>query len=422
MQACPYDAIYIDPYDQTAAKCNYCTHRTDVGLAPPCVTVCPTHAIICGDLQDPNSEIGRLVNRESVQVRKPEKGTQPKLFYIDGDSASLDPQATSTADTYMWSQGEASQEPKTFPWSLLPDSQKSATEQPRQTEGWFSQLVQRVYDPPRERVLWGWKVSAYVLTKAVAAGAFGIPLMLQGFGEPATAMGWIGAMLGLLFLFLTCVLLVKDLHRIDRFLYIFLRPQWKSWLVKGGYILLGFGLILALWLLGGLVGGSEFQKYLTWPGVILSALTAIYTAFLFAQAKGRDFWQSPLLSVHMLLHAVLAGGAVLLVFQLLFPDAATDRLRMILIVSITISLLSLFGELYFPHTTNDAKRAAREILRGRGALPFWLGAMLLGHVIPGALLLWWPGGLDIIVSISILCGVFTAAHLWITIPQRIPLS
>jgi len=41
MQACPYDALYIDPNSHTAAKCNYCVHRTEVGLEPACVVVCP---------------------------------------------------------------------------------------------------------------------------------------------------------------------------------------------------------------------------------------------------------------------------------------------------------------------------------------------------------------------------------------------
>ncbi|MCA9310218.1 MAG: 4Fe-4S dicluster domain-containing protein, partial [Phycisphaerales bacterium] len=49
MQACPYDAIYIDPETHTAAKCHYCAHRVDVGLEPACVVVCPEHAIIAGD-------------------------------------------------------------------------------------------------------------------------------------------------------------------------------------------------------------------------------------------------------------------------------------------------------------------------------------------------------------------------------------
>ena len=90
-QACPYDALYMHPDNHTAAKCNYCSHRTDIGLEPACVNVCPEHAIISGDMDNPASEISQLLARESVQVRKPEKGTQPKLFYIDGDTVSLQP-------------------------------------------------------------------------------------------------------------------------------------------------------------------------------------------------------------------------------------------------------------------------------------------------------------------------------------------
>src|SRR5262252_5982787 len=48
MQACPYDALYIDPNTHTAAKCNYCAHRVEVGLEPACVIVCPEQAIVAG--------------------------------------------------------------------------------------------------------------------------------------------------------------------------------------------------------------------------------------------------------------------------------------------------------------------------------------------------------------------------------------
>ena len=58
MQACPYDSIYMDPDDGTATKCHFCAHRTEVGLEPACVIVCPEHAIIAGDLSDPASEAG----------------------------------------------------------------------------------------------------------------------------------------------------------------------------------------------------------------------------------------------------------------------------------------------------------------------------------------------------------------------------
>ena len=91
MQACPYDALYIDPSTNTAAKCHYCAHRIEVGLEPACVVVCPERAIIAGDLDDPRTEIARLVARENVEVRKAEQGTRPKVFYVGADSSTLTP-------------------------------------------------------------------------------------------------------------------------------------------------------------------------------------------------------------------------------------------------------------------------------------------------------------------------------------------
>ena len=64
MQACPYDALYIDPENNTAAKCNYCAHRVEVGREPACVTVCPEHAIIAGDMHNPDTEISQLLASE----------------------------------------------------------------------------------------------------------------------------------------------------------------------------------------------------------------------------------------------------------------------------------------------------------------------------------------------------------------------
>jgi Fe-S-cluster-containing dehydrogenase component len=91
MNACPYDAIYIDPEEHTAQKCNFCAHRVELGLEPSCVVVCPTQSIVAGDLDDPTSRISRLVARADVAVRSPEQHTNPKLFYKGADQASLDP-------------------------------------------------------------------------------------------------------------------------------------------------------------------------------------------------------------------------------------------------------------------------------------------------------------------------------------------
>ncbi|MDF1518834.1 MAG: 4Fe-4S dicluster domain-containing protein, partial [Lutibacter sp.] len=73
MQACPYDSLYIDPHEHTAQKCNYCVHRVEIGLEPACVVVCPEHAIVAGDLDNPQTEIAGLVRTQVTTVRAPEQ-------------------------------------------------------------------------------------------------------------------------------------------------------------------------------------------------------------------------------------------------------------------------------------------------------------------------------------------------------------
>src|SRR5207253_9872695 len=104
MQAWPYDALYIDPNTRTAAKCHYCAHRIEVGLEPACVIVCPEQAIVAGDLDDPESQIARLVARAPVQVRKADQGTRPKVFYLGADASTLTPELQSTTERYLWAE------------------------------------------------------------------------------------------------------------------------------------------------------------------------------------------------------------------------------------------------------------------------------------------------------------------------------
>src|SRR2546425_3714291 len=104
MQGCPYDALYIDPDTNTAAKCNYCAHRVEVGLEPACVIVWPEQAIIAGDLDDPTSPIATIVAREAVQVRKAEQGTRPKGFYLGADAAALTPELQIPSEHYLSAQ------------------------------------------------------------------------------------------------------------------------------------------------------------------------------------------------------------------------------------------------------------------------------------------------------------------------------
>ncbi|MFH1784766.1 MAG: sulfate reduction electron transfer complex DsrMKJOP subunit DsrO, partial [bacterium] len=80
--ACPYEARFMDPIKKVTDKCNFCMHRVDKGVVPSCVNTCPAGVRVFGDLNDPNSDVAKLVGRKAVQVLKPELGTEPSVLYI----------------------------------------------------------------------------------------------------------------------------------------------------------------------------------------------------------------------------------------------------------------------------------------------------------------------------------------------------
>ena len=80
--SCPYDARYFDQEKNIVDKCTMCMHRIDKGKQPMCVEVCPGRAITFGDLNDPSSEVYKLVHSKPVRILKPEQGTKPSVYYI----------------------------------------------------------------------------------------------------------------------------------------------------------------------------------------------------------------------------------------------------------------------------------------------------------------------------------------------------
>lgn len=379
--ACPYDAVFINPADGAAEKCNFCAHRIDVGLEPACVVVCPTQALLVGDMNDSGSEVARIVNRSPVATRRPEKETMPKLFYVGADQAALDPLAARRPERgmLMWSEQEGTNGSSPGPWNS-------------------SAAAVLSYDVPR-RAPWDYRVSLYTWTKSLAAGAYLAPLVLIAMGAlSGTSTLWRTAapLIAAVFLALTSGLLVWDLERPGKFHLIFRRPQWRSWLVRGGFVIGGFGAALATHLV--MATGPGPPNWLGWTGGALAVMTAVYTAFLFGQAKARDMWQSPLLPAHFLVQALLAGSGATALALLLAPSlavgdmlafgATADPAQVSAAASVAVAkALQLFaaasaahallvaGETLMPAATAHAAYAEREMVRGRFRRWFWMGVL-----------------------------------------------
>ena len=421
MQACPYDALYIDPETRTSAKCNYCAHRVEHGIEPACVVVCPVQAIISGDMDDPGTEISQLLSRQQTTVRKPEKGTSPKLFYINADQAALSPTAAPPRNDYFGTEqaggvGHHAHSAAENPASPERRTKLMGLQDPA------AKAARRTYDPPAKGVLWDWEVSGYLWTKSVAAGVIFLPLLLDLFGLAPLSqrMGISATLISLVFLALTGLLLVKDLDRPERFLNVLLRPQWRSWLVRGAYIITAFGAFSTLWLLqlfSGSTGAGWFRGLLS----VLAIMTAVYTAFLFAQAKGRDLWQSPMLPLRMLLTSIMTGSALLLLAALVTQAGPLPVMKIVLMTAIVVHLLMVLVEFKLPHVTGDAAEALSLVVKGTLKLPFW-SSLVLGNLLP-LLLLWnFESGLALFpTTILVLTFALVHEHVWVRAPQLVPL-
>jgi formate-dependent nitrite reductase membrane component NrfD len=184
-----------------------------------------------------------------------------------------------------------------------------------------------------------------------------------------------------------------------------------------------FGGLTFFWLISLFLNYPSLARVLFYLSSAAAVLVAGYTAFLFAQAKGRDFWQSPTLALHMLIHSVMGGAAFISLTSISFPlDEELARLiTMILPASLILNVVLMGIELTVPHPTQDAKSVVQMIVRGRYRNLFWIGALLAGNVLPLLILLTAPP-LSGIAAMLTLTGIYATEKIWVEAPQRIPLT
>lgn len=406
MQACPYDALYLNEDRGVAEKCHYCAHRTELGLEPACVVVCPERAIIAGDASDPETPISKLIREERVTQRRIEKGTKPRVWYVDALPEALEPGRPAEPPIYLWSD--------------------RPTPQPEIPPG---------FEPPKDLVStldvghapqWGWHIWVYLFTKNVAAGAACAAPFLGAMGiDDGPARDWVPEAVALSFLAATLVLLVHDLGRPERFWRLLLTPNTRSWLVKGGWVLGGFGVLLASNLVFRLLGMDAAADAGRWLTVPVAVFASGYSAFLFAQCRARDLWISKLTFVSLVSEAALCGASL----AILLPGASRHAPALALFAAATLLVLILpFADAKFLPATDHARRAhaiykAASMREGHmlllaaaiALLPTPLVADAPSFGVPSVL---WRGLVVALVSAALLLR----GRAWIRAGQAVPIS
>jgi len=409
MAACPYDQLFIDPNTHTAEKCNFCANRVENELLPACVSVCPTECRIFGDLDDPTSEVARIAGRELASVRKPEKGTIPKVFYIGADESVLQPEIATRP--FMYKEGQVLLRP---PGSPAPDPSRPGD-------------ARVDYDTPHAKP-WGFDMAVYLLAKGIGTGAMLVTAILWWLGDRSALTGLIGPAISLTFITGTAGILIADLERPERFYYILARPNWKSWIVWGTYFLAAHGAIATLWIAAAWLGFPGVVQALVWPAVVVSMLATCYTGFLFAQGLARDLWQGPHATFDLLAQAIAEGAAVLALAAVVTGDAgALPRITIALAGALAAHLaLLVVPNLLTRSKTRHHALAIAAIRRGAFARLFWGGAIVGGGLLPLAMLLTTTqtGSSPVAASGAVLAlaGTFAWEYVWVEAGQSVPLS
>ncbi len=237
----------------------------------------------------------------------------------------------------------------------------------------------------------------------------------------------------MVFMLLTVILLIKDLAQPGRFLNVLLRPQWKSWLARGAYIMVTFTAVAGLWWL--LEGAAHLQwlpagfaagmrPILAWITFLLALGVVVYSAFLLGQAEGRDMWQSPVLPFELLAQSFVVSSGVFLALSLFvsFPAGLQTFLSFVFPFSLAVNLLLLLANKFaMPFASEVALLASRDITHGQYRNHFWWGGIALGHVVPFGLFMIVPSAVAL-AALAAMVGLFFYEYAFVMAPQRVPNS
>ncbi|MCH7905703.1 MAG: 4Fe-4S dicluster domain-containing protein [Armatimonadetes bacterium] len=394
MQACPYDAIYMNEDIKAIEKCHFCAHRVEKGMEPACVTVCPVGAIISGDFDDPESPVSKFMNGKVTTVRGEEQGTGPNVRYYGAAEEALRPGRASRGSTFLWSE--------------RPDRK------PEKEPAGFAAEDAHVTYGTESKIEWGWQVAAYLVTKSLAAGAALFAPFAGALGLSGFARDYLPEVVALFFTMVTMALLVEDLAKPAKFLRMFTQPNWNSWLVKGSVVLGLFTATVAGSIVMRYFGADGFADGLRIASAVIALAVAGYTAMLFAQCKGRDLWESKSLLPHLLALAALCGSGMLLVLS---PSSAL--LKVVFIASAIVHGAIALYEWRRKHETDNANQAAAFLSVVRAG-PFFAfrDGLIVSVVLAPALLFIFP---PLAIAAAVV-GLYLYEHAYIRAGQLPPLS
>ena len=251
----------------------------------------------------------------------------------------------------------------------------------------------------------------------------------MGWSPASDTFTYAAPVIGMIFIVITTLLLVTDLKRPERFWYLLVKPNPRSWLVLGGWVLTGFGVIAFLWLATAALGMGGLQDVLMVIAIFAAIAAAGYTAFLFGQAKGRNYWQSPTVLPHLVAQSVTAGAAALIVTGSVMDLGSADLriLTWILAAGVVTSMALIATEFTMPHVNAHVRKTVHLITDGPYSMMLYGMVGAVGTILPlvFVLLALVTDQLTLfawLASLTALAGLLAYERIWVSAGQDVPLS
>jgi Ni/Fe-hydrogenase subunit HybB-like protein len=172
---------------------------------------------------------------------------------------------------------------------------------------------------------------------------------------------------------------------------------------------------------------ETFDKVLLWTTILAIPVT-LYTASLMAQCTARELWQMPAESAQMILAALLAGSATMILLGgNSLSDEAKKTLGVILGLSALMAFIIYMSEYIFGPMKAEEIAATIGYIKSGGewSVAFWIGQWMT-YILPMLfIVLSRTSNSDSILKLAAilaLVGLAIVKHVWLVIPQLLPMS
>lgn len=281
-------------------------------------------------------------------------------------------------------------------------------------------------------IVWGWIITMNMWAKSIGTGVIFLGYyLLKRHPEDFGYLRMPITIISIVFIHIFLLFTVLDLHQMFRFWHIFFYPHWTSAITVGAWIVTL--LVGVLFMMGGVKFFFQdkkdelFDKLLT-VAVILAIPVTLYTAGIMAESTARELWQMPTEMVQMVLAATLTGSAtILLAGNSRLSEGARRDLAIVMGLSAFFAFMIYMGEFIFGGMKAEEIQAVLTYIKegGEYATMFWIG-QVFAFILPMTLVLLSVKsksyGILPLAAVSAIAGLWLVKHVWLIIPQLLPMS